>query len=133
MRDASTLSIRLYSQYPKIGSKNRARSTLSGGEPITEMNTFGYNPALERRLCYRPSNSFEQTFSAPTFVNIYYLVKDPLVEAIYRSDVLRNEGKEKMSIKESEDMKKSEEFVNVETRYRKVREIMMSCKFGTLF
>ena len=38
-----------------------------------------------------------------------------------------------MAIKESEEVKKEEEFVNVETPYKKVRAIMLNKKFGSIF
>jgi len=38
-----------------------------------------------------------------------------------------------MAIKESEEAKKYEEFVNVETSYKKTREIMLTTKFMSLF
>lgn len=38
-----------------------------------------------------------------------------------------------MSIRENEESKKPDEFVNVETSYRKLREIMLTKKFGSIF
>lgn len=38
-----------------------------------------------------------------------------------------------MAIKESEEVRKEEEFVNVETSYKKARAIMLSKKFGSIF
>lgn len=52
---------------------------------------------------------------------------------VYRSDVQKVETKSKMSIKETDEIKKEEEFVNVETSYKRVRDIMLSKKFGSIF
>ena len=38
-----------------------------------------------------------------------------------------------MAIKETDEIKRDEEFVNVETPYRKVRQVMLQKKFETLF
>ncbi len=38
-----------------------------------------------------------------------------------------------MAIKDSEDLRREEEFVNVETSFKKMRQIMLSKKFGSLF
>lgn len=43
----------MYNVFPKPGSKSRARSSMLSTEPITEVNKFGYNPALDRRVHYK--------------------------------------------------------------------------------
>ena len=48
-------------------------------------------------------------------------MRDPYIETVYRCDVQKVETKGKLAIKESEEIKKEEEFVNVETSYKKVR------------
>lgn len=53
LRDGQNLTLRMYSMYPKAGSKSKSRTQLTNSDPITEMNKFGYNPTLERRICYR--------------------------------------------------------------------------------
>jgi hypothetical protein len=55
------------------------------------------------------------------------------LETLHRCDINRVETKGKMSIKESDEIKKEEEFVNVETSYKKVRQIMLGKKFGHIF
>lgn len=49
LRDGSVMSLRMFSAFPKPGAKSRSRSIMTN-EPITEVNKFGYNPALERRI-----------------------------------------------------------------------------------
>jgi bacillopeptidase F (M6 metalloprotease family) len=61
------------------------------------------------------------------------LIADPDFETAYRSDVQRIETKGKMAIKETDEIKRDEEFVNVETPYKKVRQVMLQKKFETLF
>jgi hypothetical protein len=68
--------------YPKPGAKSKNRSQLTNGDPITEINKFGYNPSLERRICYRPS-----PLDNGDYRNIYYLVYSKEANTIYRSDV----------------------------------------------
>jgi hypothetical protein len=43
----------MYSPYPKPGARTKTRSTLHNSEPLTEINKFGYNPALERRVLFK--------------------------------------------------------------------------------
>lgn len=38
-----------------------------------------------------------------------------------------------MAIKESDEIKREEEYVNVETTYKKMRQVMLQKKFETLF
>jgi hypothetical protein len=59
------------------------------------------------------------------YINVNYLIADPDFETAYRSDVQRIETKGKMAIKESDEIKRDEEFVNVETPYKKVRQVML--------
>ena len=79
-------------------------------DPITELNRFGYNPALERRIHYKLIHG--------SYVNINYLLYHPEYEIAYRSDVSKVETKDKLAIKEPEEAKKDEEFNNVETSFK---------------
>lgn len=40
----------MHSPFPRPGTRTKSRGTLTTTEPITELNKFGYNPALERRV-----------------------------------------------------------------------------------
>lgn len=54
LKDGANLLLRPYTGFPKsIGGRNRGRSTASKDDPNVEINKFGYNPALERRIAYR--------------------------------------------------------------------------------
>lgn len=47
------MCLRMHSLFPKPGARSKTRSSLQGNDPITEINKFGYNPALERRVSYK--------------------------------------------------------------------------------
>jgi hypothetical protein len=132
LRDGVIMTLRFYSQFPKSGGRARTRSTSSKDEPNLELNKFGYNPSLDRRLSYKflpvASKANDQQY-----INVNYLIADPDFETAYRSDVQRIETKGKMAIKETDEIKRDEEFVNVETPYKKVRQVMLQKKFETLF
>ena len=50
-----------------------------------------------------------------------YLVNHANLQQYYRQDIQKIETRAKLCIKDSEEIKKEEEFVNVETSYKKVR------------
>jgi hypothetical protein len=114
LREGLVMSLRLYSQFPKSGGRARSRATSSKEEPSLEINKFGYNPSLERRLSYKYLQVASKGNEAQ-FVNVFYLIADPDYETAYRSDVQRIETKGKMAIKESDEVRPEEEFCNVET------------------
>lgn len=80
------MTLRYYSQYPKSGGRGRGRSTSSKDEPSLEINKFGYNPTLDRRVAYKylPVASKGNEMQ---FINVNYIVADPDFETAYRSDV----------------------------------------------
>lgn len=113
--------LRMYSAFPKSGARQRARTTAGKDEPSVEINKFGYNPALERRLAYKylpvASKGGEHQY-----INVNYMLNHPDFETAYRSDVQRIETKGKMAIKDTDDIpKRDEEFNAVETSYRRLR------------
>lgn len=120
------MTLRLYSPYPKSGTRSRSRATAGKDEPSLEINKFGYNPSLERRLDYKfvPVASKNGELH---FININYLITHPDFETAYRSDVQRLETKGNMALREggAEELKREEDFVNVETSYRKLRKVML--------
>ena len=54
-----------------------------------------------------------------------YLLAEPDFETAYRSDVQRIETRGKMAIKDSDEIKRDEEFNPVEASYRRVRQVML--------
>jgi len=55
IKDTTSMSLRLEMQFPKQALRTgaqKSRAPLGGAEPVTEINKFGYNPALERRIKY---------------------------------------------------------------------------------
>jgi hypothetical protein len=130
LRDGINMSLRLFSPFPKSGGRSRGRATASKDEPSLEINKFGYNPSLERRLAYKflpvASKNGEHHF-----INVNYILDLPDFETAYRSDVNRIETKNKMSIKDVDEIRREEEFNNVETSYKQMRKIMLQKKFET--
>jgi len=99
-KDAYSLSLRIHNSSSRPASKSRARSMLTG-EPISEMNKFGYNPALERRLMFKIYPAYKDCHLWPNsckYFNIHYLMKDEYLETLYRSEVSRIETKEKLAV-----------------------------------
>ena len=67
------------------------------------------------------------------FVNVNYLLADPVFVTAHRSDVNRIETGNKMSIRPSEEQPRDEEFPIVTTSYKKTIEIMLVKKFESFF
>ena len=72
---------------------------LSSNDPITQVNEFGYNPALERRLNYKQIMCEMGEGVKSYCLNVNYLLDDPVYATAFRSDVNRIESSNKMSIK----------------------------------
>jgi hypothetical protein len=53
LREGMQLSLRMNNPFPKGTTRSKSRAGLSSTEPILEINKFGYNPALERRIHYK--------------------------------------------------------------------------------
>jgi hypothetical protein len=117
LRDGVNMVLRFFSPFPKSGGRSRGRATASKDEPSLDINKFGYNPSLERRISYKylPVASKGGELQ---FINVNYILDHPDFETAYRSDVNRIETKGKMSIKDSDEIRREEEFNNVETSYK---------------
>lgn len=102
-------------------------------EHVTQVSPFGYNPALERRLDYYELNCEMADGNWSKFINVNYLLADPVFETAHRSDVSRIETSAKMSIKPQEEHVREEEFPCVTTSFKKTIEIMLVKKFETFF
>lgn len=113
MRDGAIMSVRMVNNFPKGNARSKSRTTLSSNEPITEINKFGYNPALERRIHLEKKDG--------VWSNKYYMINENSKIDIYRSDINRIETKDKMCLKENDEIKKDEEFNPVETSYKRLR------------
>ena len=107
---------------------------IGSNDHQTDVNTFLYNPALERRIAMKMIICEFGTHKVTKYINVNYLIVDPVYDTAYRSDVRRVETSEKMSIKPVEDSYvKEEEFNHVTTCYREIMKIMISKKFETLY
>lgn len=62
------------------------------GAPLVRKSVFGYNPVIERRLNYRMTQIEDKKGGKQSmWVNVNYLIVDPVFETAYRSDVHRVE------------------------------------------
>ena len=66
-------------------------------------------------------------------MNIHYMYEHHDYETAYRCDVERAENANKLAIKPSDEYQRDEDFVAVETSYKKMRQIMLVKKFETLY
>lgn len=88
---------------------------------------FGFNPTLERRLnyvlttCRLQGEKSEQQL----WVNVNYMICDPVYETAYRSDVQRIESNDKMAIKPNEEFTRDEDFNCVSTGFNEAVQIML--------
>ena len=85
---------------------------------------------MERRVNFKLTVDLNAN---KTFVNVNYLVVDPVFETAYRCDVKRIETSDKMAIKPEDEFKRDEEFCNVTTSFALSKQIMLSRKFETFF
>lgn len=67
------------------------------------------------------------------FVNVNYLICDPIFETAFRSDVNRIETSNKMVIKPNEEFTRDEEFCNVTTTFQDACQIMLQKKYESFF
>lgn len=136
LKNESNLAIRPKFEFPVaavIAGKQNMK-IIGTNDHQTEINTFYYNPALERRINLKMIICEFGTHQVTKYINVNYLIVDPVYDTAYRSDVRRVETSEKMSIKPvDETYNKEEEFVNVTTNYKEVMKIMISKKFETLY
>jgi hypothetical protein len=123
-------------EYPRnAAAKQKAPKLLSSKEPDTLVNTFGYNPALERRVNYKNLEIIVPGMSGKQkrIINVNYLIEDPVYDTAFRSDVTRVETNNKLANKVPDDYLKEEEFVNVTTTFSEVITLMLMKKFETFF
>jgi hypothetical protein len=115
-------------------AKQKAPKLLSSKEPDTLVNTFGYNPALERRVSYKNLELIiPGVGKQKKIINVNYLIEDPVFDTAFRSDVTRVETNSKLANKANEEFLREEEFVNVTTSFRDVLTLMLVKKFETFF
>ena len=122
-------------EHPKPNLRSgqtKSRAPVGGPDPSTEINKFGYNPALQRRIKYKSVPLFSQS-KKPVHVNINYMFQHPDYESAYRCDVERVENSDKFAIKPNDDYQREEDFTMVETPYKKMRQIMLVKKFETIY
>lgn len=135
LKEFGNFMIRPSFEFPRNpAAKQKATKLLSSREPDTIVNTFGYNPSLERRLLYKPLDLIIPGHGKQKrYINVNYLIEDPVYETAFRSDVQRVETNAKLANKLTEDFLREEEFCNVTTGFRETITIMLVKKFETFF
>lgn len=103
---------------------------LKTSDPVQRKAESEYNPALERRVNLKRLPGLNGKLS---YLNVHYLVDDPVYETAYRCDVHRIETKDKLAYKPSEEFVREEEFCNVTTTFNQARQLMIQKKFETIF
>jgi hypothetical protein len=132
-KDSSQLTIRPVVHKIKAISK-KDDTEVDCSKPLSRKSAFGYNPALERRINFRLTQVEDKKgHKQSVYVNVNYLIVDPVFETAYRCDVRRIETSEKMAIKPADEFLREEEFCNVTTPFHAARQIMLQKKFETLF
>jgi hypothetical protein len=67
------------------------------------------------------------------WVNVNYLIVDPVYETAFRADVHRVETQAKMAIKPNEEFTRDEDFNNVTTTFKDAVQIMLQKKYESFF
>jgi len=117
-KDSSVLSIRPEVLMPKVYKKRAGEEAPKSdlASPLSRKSMMGYNPALERRINYKMTPIVDKRGKEQRmFINVNYLIVDPVFETAYRCDVKRIETSGKLANKPGEDFAREEEFCNVTT------------------
>lgn len=133
-KDTTQVVIRPSMENPKKNTKDKQR-TLDLAIPLKRKSAFGHNPTLERRLNYKLSTFQLPGHSQPSkqFINVNYLIVDPVFDTAYRCDVTKIETTGKMAIKPSDEFVREEDFCNVVTSFKDSVQIMLQKKYETFF
>jgi len=132
-KDNNSLQIRPSFENPS--RKGHVDKNQELGAPLKRFSAFGFNPTLERRLnyvhtCCRLNGEKSET---QMWINVNYLIQDPVYETAYRADVQRIESHTKMAIKPNEEFTRDEDFNNVSTTFRDAVQIMLQKKYESFF
>lgn len=87
---------------------------------------------MQRRIRFANVPLFSESEKS-TFVNINYMYDIPDFAAAYRCDVNKVENNDKLTNKPSDEYHREEDFISIETPYKKQRQIMLTKKFETLY
>lgn len=135
IKDIQQISLRQEMQHPRPQIRSgqvQRKGSVGGTEPSTEINKFGYNPALSRRLKFKLVPIFSKK-GKPEYININFMYQHQDYEAAYRCDVEKTENSNKLAIKPSDEVRNDYDFVPCETSFKKMRQIMLSKKFETIY
>lgn len=132
-KENSQVQIRPSFDFPSRKGHKDTNSDLAA--PLKRFSAFTFNPTLERRLNYvltacRIAGDKQES---QMYINVNYLICDPVYETAYRSDVQRIESNTKMSIKPNEEFTRDEDFNCVSTSFRDAVQIMLQKKYESFF
>jgi hypothetical protein len=136
-KDSRSLTLRMMQEHPTASVKNNKKKQappVGSEEPVTEINKFGYNPAMERRILYKQIPVFSKTNQDnKQWLNINYMFDHPDYRTAYRCDVEKYENTGKLNIRKNDDYKREEEFVAVDKSWKYIRQVMLQKKFETIY
>jgi hypothetical protein len=131
-KDNSQMQIRPSFDYPT--RKGHTDKSADLGAPLKRFSAFGFNPTLERRLNYVFTQcKVKGNSDGMMWINVNYLICDPVYDTAYRSDVQRCETNNKMAIKPNEEFTRDEDFNCVSTSFRDAVQIMLQKKYESFF
>lgn len=120
VKETNACTLRYQMEFPRasvIKSGAKSKPSLSSAEPATELNSTGYNPALQRRVLFKQVPIFSKK-GRPEYVNITYTYAHSDYEAAYRCDHEKFEEAGKLLTQPNETTTSKEEFVPCETTYK---------------
>jgi len=89
-KDSNEVTIRPHMNFPRMvvlqGKQDKVKISKET-EHISQVNKFGHNPTLERRLKYKKCCAVLPCGEQQVIVNVNYLIVDPVYETCFRSDV----------------------------------------------
>lgn len=131
-KDNNSLQIRPSFDFPSRKGHKDTNAELK--TPLKRFSAFGFNPALERRINYVFTQCKMTGDDSPMmWINVNYLICDPVYETAYRSDVQRCETNNKMAIKPNEEFTRDEDFNCVSTSFRDAVQTMLQKKYESFF
>lgn len=132
-KENSQVCIRPSFEFPQ--RKGHRDTNLDLGVPLKKFSIFGHNPALERRLNYvlTTCRLVNDKNESQMWINVNYLICDPVFDTAYRADVHRVETHQKMSTKPNEEFASEAEFNCVSTSFRDAVQIMLQKKHESFF
>lgn len=119
-KDCTQLTLRCFEDYNPVS--NRENLPLSDIDPLTEVSSVGFNPALDRRV------EMELNTNLKSYINANYIVDDKKI-----MDALRCKMPDDVLLPAGEKMRREEDFSPPITCYKDTKRIMLCKKFENLY